>query len=232
MPTFKSPDAQYHYAQFDALESEREAAWLAVPGRFPNLRGWTSMAYTQLARTLFRHRDFERLGVLAAELARSEKWRHESLARVARAGAAALRDDPDQVIDQLENVKFNVDPELTELSLEITFYALAHSSGPGTHTSRLTKLENDMVEALHLKPFLNERIKQSILEHYRRGSVQNPSVDDSGDAVSALEPGLVRSVIDTRSLTHGGKSRIPLIVLETVVPPAKYRSGSMHEWQS
>lgn len=159
IPTKKSADAQYRYAQLEVPESEREAAWLAVPGRFPRLREWSSKAYTQLVRTLFHNRDWENLDGLAAGLANSSKSHDQQLAKVARAASAALRDDPEEVLGQLEGLNFSqIDPALTEICLEVTRRAKERISGADSLSTRLDKQRNAMLNALQVMPLFTIRI--------------------------------------------------------------------------
>jgi hypothetical protein len=152
VPTKASPEDQYHYAQLVAPEAEREAAWLAVPGRFPRSHEWSSRAQAQLVRTLFRHRDAERLDGFAAELARSERAHDHHLGRVARAAAAALREDTEELIDQLDDLDAaRLDPALAEIALEATLRALRRTTGPSNLEAQLRKQRNALVNALQLQ---------------------------------------------------------------------------------
>jgi serine/threonine protein kinase len=127
VPMQSSAEQQYRYAQIQARSGSREAAWLAVPGYFPNAREWASRAYTQLARRLFRDRDAARLKVFAGELEKMDRAHESQLAVIAGVAASVLNGDPQEV-----NNKFNelgeffrklTDPALTELCLEITLEA-------------------------------------------------------------------------------------------------------------
>jgi hypothetical protein len=89
------PEAQYRDAQVRAPGDGLEAAWLAVPGHFPNSREWAVRAYTQLTRLFLRRGDAERLRALASSI---DGWdraqtHEQELADIARAGAAVLRGD-------------------------------------------------------------------------------------------------------------------------------------------
>ena len=53
-PRKESATDQYRYALIQAPANERQAAWVAVSGYFPQDQEWSSRSYTQLARDLFR----------------------------------------------------------------------------------------------------------------------------------------------------------------------------------
>jgi hypothetical protein len=155
----KQPDAaaQYRYALVRAADADQEAAWLAVPGRFPGQIRWTTNAYVQLARYLFRHHDTARLAVLAAELARSDRHHEEKqIARAVRAASLALDGDVDGVLDALDapERKSNqgppsLDAGLAELCLEVVLHT-RDVPGAGQHATNLTKLVKDYRQALRL----------------------------------------------------------------------------------
>jgi serine/threonine-protein kinase len=125
VPVAASAEAQFRHAQIVATPDEREAAWLAVPGRFSSSREWASRAYTQLARHLLRRRDVDRLRALAGEI---DQWadgqtHDKELAAVTRAGVLAVEGDLDGVLNALRQpveLKNLTDPALLELCLEVT----------------------------------------------------------------------------------------------------------------
>jgi serine/threonine-protein kinase len=159
IPARKTPDAQYRYAQLEASESEREAAWLAVPGRFPRSHEWSTSAYTQLVRTLFHNGDWENLDGLAAGLALSARAHDQQLAKVARAASASLRGDAEEVLERLDGLTYNqIDPALTEISLELTMRVREHESGAGTISTQLDKQRTAMVNALQIPPLIMNRL--------------------------------------------------------------------------
>jgi serine/threonine-protein kinase len=152
VPAQPSPDAQYRYAQLRAGESERLAAWLAVPGRFPQpaAREWNVRAYTQLARSLFRRGDADRLEALASELA-SEA----NLATVARAGVAALRGEPERVQAAFSGMLFDrLDAGVNALSFEVIARARRSVGPESPQAAPLRRLEEQVVDALGLPPAL------------------------------------------------------------------------------
>jgi serine/threonine-protein kinase len=149
VPEAKTAQGQYHHALLFASEADREAAWLAVPGRFPRQADWSYKAYVQLTRTMLRHRDAQRLGVLSAELARSKLPHKESLAKLADAAAAALTGDAEQVVGLLENMSLrSLDPPLAELALEVVRIA----GRPAL------KVQGDLLDALQIRPLVNLKV--------------------------------------------------------------------------
>jgi serine/threonine protein kinase len=157
VPGRRSPESQYRYALLHAPATGRSAAWLAVAGRFPDLERWAHPAYVQLIRDLFRHGDAERLDALGDDLARPrgarsgrEKW--AALGRLADAAAAGLRDDAQEVLDQLRTVPTaTMDDEVAELALEIVGHARRRPEGAGPRAGALTTYRNELLEKLRLK---------------------------------------------------------------------------------
>jgi serine/threonine-protein kinase len=153
-----SAEEQYHIAQLQARGDAREAAWLAVPGYFPESREWASRAYTQLVRVLLRRHDAEKLAVLAVEL---EHWdgarAHErELAGITRAAADALTGEIEGVLEEFArraDPKVMIDPALVELSLEVTHEAERVIARSGSHEriarSGLRKIQADLLSKLH-----------------------------------------------------------------------------------
>jgi serine/threonine-protein kinase len=140
IPQQAAPEAQYHYAQLHVSKADQEAAWIAVPGYFPESREWASKAYVQLARALLRHQDLDRLRVLAAELARwnPDRLHEKELAAIVQAAVDTLDGKVEEVITALGPLVSKatdpspvVDPALLELSLEVTSAAVRSSSRNG-----------------------------------------------------------------------------------------------------
>jgi serine/threonine-protein kinase len=160
IPKQPSPDAQYRYAQIRAPLHERRAAWLAVPGRFPDALEWASRAYIQLARQLLREGDHQALLLLAAELeaylpeSSPHALRWAALAKTARAAAAAIQNDPEAVVTQFQyQTDFDrLEPELAELCLEVLARA---RNAPGNRTpqfnSTLARLWSELARSLQLE---------------------------------------------------------------------------------
>ena len=55
-PSRYGAEEQYRYAQLRRPADDQAAAWLAVPGYFPESHEWVSPAYLQLARWLYRQK--------------------------------------------------------------------------------------------------------------------------------------------------------------------------------
>src|SRR5262249_14492655 len=105
---------------------------------------------------------------LAGELERSSSEFDRSLARLARAGAAALRDEPEGVLAPFRDYDPQLlPPALAELGYEITSFARRAPSGGGLDASPLNHLRNKLIEALDLPPALREgllRVGRNTLE--------------------------------------------------------------------
>ena len=153
-----SAEQQYHYAQLQASRSDQEAAWLAVPGYFPEARDRTAQAYIQLARSLSRHRDAERLRVFAAEIARwnaATAHEHEKeLVTIVQAAAKAIDGDLEGVIVALKSLDPGtiIDPALLELAVEVTVQAVQTAIGNGTVDSvprELRSLQQKFTDQLY-----------------------------------------------------------------------------------
>ena len=120
----ESPAAQYRFALLQPDASDRQAAWVAVSGNFPNDAEWASRSYTQVARELFRGRDRDRLKAFADVLGTTHYGRNEVLTQVMIAGIAALDGDAEKVLGYFDNNSFNVvnnflDPAIVDFGLEI-----------------------------------------------------------------------------------------------------------------
>jgi serine/threonine-protein kinase len=150
-----SPRAQYRHALLKAPAVDREAAWLAVSGYFrgSEAREWTSRASTQLARSLFRHRDAESLDVLGGELSRSAHTHDKTLANLVKAAGAVLdgeADDAAELLGQTPKLE-TMDPADLELMLEITLGAERVRPDPGPQVMRaLRSLQRDLIRVLQV----------------------------------------------------------------------------------
>jgi serine/threonine-protein kinase len=143
-----SAERQYRYAQLFAPPEQLEAAWMAVPGYFPDDRTWGFQAYIQFARQLFRSRDHRALRSLAESLAVSENPGDQELVRVAHAGAAALRGD-ESFVGEFSALNFALmDPALVELGLEIVSYPTRESASP--NALRRIKIRDDLLNVLQV----------------------------------------------------------------------------------
>ncbi|WP_422924736.1 serine/threonine protein kinase [Singulisphaera sp. PoT] len=128
----KQPDAeaQYHHAQLIGNHGDRVAAWLAVPGYYPEDRDYCTKAYIQLTRELLKQHDVERLRSLAPEIGgwKAGKTLGEELAVLVQAALSAVDDDLDGVPVQFENKEYGVaaltDAGLFDLALAVADEAL------------------------------------------------------------------------------------------------------------
>ncbi len=128
VPKQATAEQQYRYAQVRAKSGSRAAAWVAVPGNFPRDHEWSSRAYDQLARRLFRDRDADRLRVFAAELTKVGRAHENQLASVVAVGTRVLDGDPQEVINVFTTqqggfVTSLTDPGLAELAIEVVLEA-------------------------------------------------------------------------------------------------------------
>lgn len=133
VPPREDAESQYRLAQLLTSDERREAAWLAVPGRFPGDRTWCSRAYIQLGRHLLRIGDREALDGLATDLARSGRENDEDLAQVLRAAVSALDGDAHSVLERLDHAPAAIranPPALAELAREVTLAAMGTPPRP------------------------------------------------------------------------------------------------------
>src|SRR5262249_33425881 len=100
---------------------------------------------------LLRHQDADRLEALAADLERSKREHNQSLAHIARAGAAALRDETQELVSQLNKLPLEkLDPSLAELALE-TVLRVPRDRVAAADRSTLNKLRNNLMVALRIE---------------------------------------------------------------------------------
>jgi eukaryotic-like serine/threonine-protein kinase len=141
IPKQHSPDEQLRYAQLQAPRDEWAAAWLAVPGNYPQSHGAVSTAYIQLARIWYRREDLEALEALASELAGWEKAQthDKELIGLIRVALKLKAGDHKGVAGWFESltqagVAHMDDPALLALSLEIAMDALQVAQTLGNQT--------------------------------------------------------------------------------------------------
>ncbi len=125
----KTAEGQYHFARLDVVQGDRVAAWLAIPGYFPEDREYCTKAYIQLTRQLLRQHDVVRLRTLATEITNWKAGaRGAELAILAKAALCAIDDDLGGVTIQLEDKTYGIssltDVGLFELAMAITDEAL------------------------------------------------------------------------------------------------------------
>jgi serine/threonine-protein kinase len=132
IPKMESDEAQYRHAQLAAAPEDLAAAWLAVPGYHPKSE-WTSPAYLQLGRVLYRERDGGRIAELAREINGwdSRRTRDEELVEALETAEFLLKRDLDGVIERSSRIVNRTDPGLIDFCVEIVTDALNVEPRPG-----------------------------------------------------------------------------------------------------
>jgi eukaryotic-like serine/threonine-protein kinase len=161
IPKQPTAEAQYRFAQMRSTPQEREAAWLAVPGRFPQDADRSLSSYVQLARLYLRRGDADRLGILSREIKESENNRDSArqswmnLAGVAHAAQSAVEGDVKKVVARFQalNNLAVMDPALAELSLEVVDRAILSAGEP---SPALINFRNQLLGPLRLPAALME----------------------------------------------------------------------------
>jgi|GEM_PF-903355 len=138
IPKRETAEEQYRQALLLTPPSELAAAWLAVPGYFPRSYEWSSAAYLQLGRILYRERDGKRMRALAGDIAqwKSKQTRDEELVEILEAADALLKRDVDGVIERVSRILDRTDrpvsdPGLIDFCVEIVTDALETAAPPG-----------------------------------------------------------------------------------------------------
>ena len=158
IPRQRSPEEQLRYAQLQAPRNEWAAAWLAVPGNYPQSHAAVSKAYIQLARIWYRREDLEALETLATELAAWDKAQahDKELIGLIRVALKHKAGDHKGVAVWFEGltqagVAHMDDPALVALSLEIGMDALqvAQKSGNLTIAQDLRRALAPIVRQLY-----------------------------------------------------------------------------------
>jgi serine/threonine-protein kinase len=156
----ENPEAQYRYAQLRAAPGDLAAAWLAVAGYYPRSE-WTSPAYLQLGRVLYRERDGDRVAALARDIDgwKSKQTRDEELVEALETAEALLRRDLDGVIERVNRIVSRTDrpvsdPGLIDFCVEIVSDALKIEPGPGATGQavlrpKLTTIRFRLLDLLH-----------------------------------------------------------------------------------
>ncbi|AMV37572.1 serine/threonine-protein kinase [Planctomyces sp. SH-PL62] len=137
-PRQGNAEEQYRHAQLVAPPGRLAAAWLAVPGYFPESYEWASAAYLQLGRVLYRERDGDRIRTLAREVGawRARQTRDEQLVDVLETASDVLKRDVDGVIGRLGRILDSrdgplSDPGLIDFCVELVVDALRATEQPG-----------------------------------------------------------------------------------------------------
>jgi serine/threonine-protein kinase len=135
VPHEANADEQLRYAQLQAPREQQAAAWLAVPGFFPQARESSSKAYAQLVRHWYRAGDVDSLNLLESELARWDAKRQKELLDVLRIGISLRTRDIKEAVRGFERmaqpegktpaeIQKIYDPALVSMSLELCMDAL------------------------------------------------------------------------------------------------------------
>lgn len=152
----KQPTAaeQYRFAQLRADPADLDAAWLAVPGRFPNSSEWVSSAYRQLARLYYRRADRDRMTTLQSELSswKDAKTADRELVQMIDPAIKLLTRDLDGVYDAMSRITLPderprraagepgiFDPGLLEFGVEVLADAVKLASQPGAPVQKLQR---------------------------------------------------------------------------------------------
>ena len=154
VPQQQGADWQYRYAQIRADEADQLAAWLAVPGYFPNDEDWAWRAYVQLTSDLVRHTDRFRLVWLRDSLSRAGRGlQFEVLAQVADAALEGMEGNEISLLENLHPlVKETMDPNLAELILAILVHYRSKIPRDQAIPVRLDKLQTQILEILRIDP--------------------------------------------------------------------------------
>ncbi len=150
---------QYRYALTASAPTERQAAWLAVPGYFPNSHDESYLAYLQLARDFLRQDDKENLRRLSAEIKEAEqnnglhRARWDFLATTIHAAELAVLGEGNDVAFSFRNVPNvdNLDPAIAELALEAVTKALRKVEARGGDSGALTTLRDQLRQTLKMQ---------------------------------------------------------------------------------
>jgi len=150
----ESAERQYRHALLWAGESDRMAAWLAVPGYFPEDTDWSWRAYAQLALQLVRVSDTLRLVLLRDALRRCGKGlAFEHLAEVIQAALDGAEGNEIGMLETLGvHVKEAMDPALAELTLGILITYRQRSGSDAIVPARVSRLQNQLAEILRIDP--------------------------------------------------------------------------------
>jgi serine/threonine protein kinase len=152
-----SASSQYRFAQIQESPADRQAAFVAVSGYFPNDADWTSRSYIQLARELFRFRDGERLKAFGEILGTTHYGRNEALKEIINLGVAALNGDNEKFVAHFDGGKSvydnMLDPGIVDFGLEIALRLKEDSNSKRfvisrTVLDRVTEVQGQLIRRL------------------------------------------------------------------------------------
>lgn len=152
----KTPAEQYRYALIQASEKDQVAAWLAVPGYFPQDDDWAWRAYVQLTGDFVRRWDRYHLVWLQDELNGLDRGvPFENLRQVVGAAIDALDGKETSCLESLDSlVRETMDLNMAELILTIlTRYRMRIPRGQSVPI-RLDKIQTQLLDILRIDPKL------------------------------------------------------------------------------
>lgn len=147
-------EAQYRFAQLQSAEQDQVAAWLSVPGYFPNDEDWSWRAYVQLTIDFVRKYDRFHLVWLRdqmRDLSRGVPF--ENLKQAINAAIDSLDDRETSCFETLDSlVRETMDLNMAELVLTILLqYRLRIPRGQNVPI-RLEKIQAQLLEILSIDP--------------------------------------------------------------------------------
>ncbi len=150
----ETAERQYRHALLWSGDGDRLAAWLAVPGYFPDDTDWSWRAYVQLALQLVRGSDTLRLVLLRDALRRSGKGlAFDHLADMIQAALDGAEGNEIGMLETLGvHVKEAMDPALAELALGILSTYRQRSGTDAIVPARVARLQNQLLEILRIDP--------------------------------------------------------------------------------
>jgi len=154
IPRRESPEKQYRHALLWSEGADRIAAWLAVPGYFPDDPDWSWRAYVQLASHLVNTADTVRLVLLKEGLARCGKGvAFDHLAEVIGAAIDGAEGNEIGMLETLhEHVKEAMDPALAGLILTILSSYRVRAGEDTIVPARMNRLQGQLMEILRIDP--------------------------------------------------------------------------------
>jgi serine/threonine-protein kinase len=154
IPRQESSEKQYRYALLWSDEADEIAAWLAVPGYYPDDQDWSWRAYVQLASHLVRIADTVRLVLLRESLARCGKG--VAFIHLAEVISAAIDGAEGNEIGMLEtlhvHVKEAMDPALAELILTVLTNYRQRAAGDTFGPVRVNRLQAQLLDIIRIDP--------------------------------------------------------------------------------
>jgi eukaryotic-like serine/threonine-protein kinase len=154
VPQKKSAAEQYRYALTQAPEKDLVAAWLAVPGNFPEDEDWAWRAYVQLTGDFVRRWDrFHLVWLLRGIDSIDHGAPFQNLSQVIKAAVDGLDGKETACLESLDSmVKETMDLNMAELILTIlSRYRMRIGRGESVPI-RLEKIQAQLMEILRIDP--------------------------------------------------------------------------------